>query len=709
MLTKYLKSTPHIRGSSTALSLVSYSPLMFTTRFISSSWIPRTHSKGPLIPFSSSNSLCKKFTTNIINSLSLKHSIIPSFDLLSIQKRSILNVQRKAERGYKVHPELENSELYQVLAKIPELKDTLAPTVNQINNENVISDDEFKILLETDFANVDKAEILQSFKRLTFFMSDKEDTLAHTSFDNICKALTQSIQHMSDEELCKVLFLLQVWSTKCFRTDKNYFDIFSEIDKVQIERLNQGNNYYSHEQLLLLLDFWAQINLLRSSNFCKLALKKLLNKSHQLSPKMFVQLMFYHCRYRSFHPLISAYDIEFNFDKKFSHLTPGEIAVVLLAFFKSEKKFQNYNLCLKVARTFISNVDKLESPVLINGYLKSMKSFFPIQHWDVLYQICDKLYEVIDSCHPNVLANIASLGSKSNIYHPKLLDKIVDRTIQNIDNLRIKDLQRVLFPIIVFNHKLKQPNFFEILSKEYLSEKRQAEVNKHPRCLVSLVHDLIVANHFDFELIEKCLDIEFLHLAFGKRLTGYVVSKDVLLIDMSVEIEAPEYTGPRLPESLKHTLCKHYAWRKPGELFHNKKIGADDFGIEVQNKLKQVLGGEQFYQLTYVLPYCLKPDVIVCIKDGKPIPIPESMSDFVHMNAIPPPATKGTWYAIIFVTYMQMVQVPEVRLKGPLTMKIRQLKRLGYEPVIMYPVDWINTTEEGRGQIIRDRLGLKSS
>lgn len=738
MIAKYLKSSPKIRLNPTGLTISNYSLFIPTSakitatksfnqtndlcaktlcnvsskgssrRLISISPTPKTHNQELLKVTSPSNIIWKKFTKKTLNSNYLINSEFLNVDSCNnIQNRGILSVRNKVEGGYKLYPELENSELYKILTKLPELKDTLAPTIKQIINENDMSNAEFQKLLDTDFSICDKAEILESFRRLSFYMFDKEDTLAHSSFDNICRALIQSIKHLSDDEICKLMFLLQIWSTKCFRTERNYFDIFSEIDKVQIERLNKGQSYYSHQQLLLLIDFWAHLNLLRSSNFCKLALKKLLNKSHQLKPKLFVQLMFYHCRYRTFHPLVSAYDVEFNFDKIYSDLTPSEIAIVLLAFFKSEKRFVNSNLCLKIARTFISNVEGLQHSVCISGYLKSMKHYFPFQHWDVLYQVCDKLCENIDFCHHFVLPHAASVGTKIDVYHAKLLDTIVEKTIQNVDNFRIKDFEKVLFPVVLFNHKLKQPELLEIISEEFLSEKREAEVNKHPKSLFSIVHHLIIANHFNIKLIEKCLDIEFLHLAFGKKLSAYVVPKDVLFIDVSVEIEASDYTGPRLPESLKHTLCKHYAWRKPGELFHNKEIKADEFGIAVQNKLKQVLGGERFYQLAYVLPHHLKPDVLVCVKDGKPVPIPESMSDFVHMNAFPPPPT-GTWYALVFVTYMQVMKTPEAQYKGPLAVKIRQLKKLGYKPVVMTPSEWINTTEEGRGQIIRDRLGLWS-
>lgn len=607
------------------------------------------------------------------------------------------------EGGYKIYQENENNALYKILLRIPELKETLAPVFKNVNKEDIISESEFEDLMKIDYINVEKSEILENFMKITYFMFDKEDSLAHTSFDNICKALVSSMKEMSDDELCKLLYLLQIWSPKCFRKDKNYFDIFAAIDYVQIQRLQQGNNYYDLHQVLLLLDFWAHLNLIRSSNFCKLGLKKLLNKSHHLEPKFFVQLMYFHCKYRSFHPLVKTYDIEFSFDKKFDRLTPNEIAIVLLAFFKSEKRFVSHNLCFKVAKTFINHLEELDS-VSVNAFLKSMKHYFPMEHWNVLYQVCQKLYQVFDSVAYQVYPHAALVGTKIDVYHPDLIEKIAEKTIADLNNLRIKDLEKVLCPIVLFNHQVKQPDFLDIITQEFSSEKRQPELNKYPKTLISLVYHLILKNHYNFHLIEKCLNIEFLEASFGRRLSGYNLPKDLLAIDLSMDIEAPDYSGPRLPESLRHTLCKHYAWRKPGEVFHNKPIKADELSITAQNKLVQLLGGDQYVHCAYILPHFIKPDAFICLKDGKPVPIPASMSDFVHMSVYPPPNI-GKWYAFIFLSFSAVVRNRPGQYKGTYICKMRQLKALGYEPIIITADEWINESEQAREQILRNKLG----
>ncbi|KAL1451779.1 hypothetical protein WDU94_006125 [Cyamophila willieti] len=645
-----------------------------------------------------------KVNTNIKNNISQLN--ISNARLFSTSCHNFSAVVEH-ETGYKVHVETENIGLYQIVSSIPELKDTLAPVFKTAEEEDLISDSEFEKLTKIDFSQADKSEILESFKKVTYYMYDKEDNLTHPIFDNICKALVDSIKDLSDNDICKLMYLLQVWSPKCFRTDRSYFTIFIAIDKVLIERFTQGTMYYSLGQLLLLMDFWSHLNLLKSSNFCKLGLKKLLNKSHQLDAKQYVQLMFYHCRHRTFHPLVNVYEVELSFEKRYDQLTPQEIAVVLLAFFKSEKQFHDRNLPVKVAKTFIKHAQELDS-IPINAFLKSLRFYFPFDHWNIMYQVCGKLCQILDKHPYQVLAHAATVSHKIDVYHGDLIDKVVEKAITNKDSLRIKDFEKVLFPVMIYNHKLKQPELVDIIIEEFLSDKRQFEITKYPKTLISLVHHLIMLNNFNHELIAKCLDIEFLHKSFGKRLSGYNLPKELLSIDFSVAIEAPDYIGPRLPENLRHVLCKHHAWRKPGELFHNKVVKSDELGITVINKLAQLLGGKEYVHQAYVLPHFIRPDIIFCVKDGKPVPIPEGMTDLVYMN--PTPAMpSGKWYAIVLMSFSQVVKNTQNQYKGNFMCKNRQLKKLGYEPIVITAFEWKDETEQAREKILRGKLGFLRS
>uniref|UniRef100_A0A8D8M406 FAST kinase domain-containing protein 5 n=1 Tax=Cacopsylla melanoneura TaxID=428564 RepID=A0A8D8M406_9HEMI len=636
------------------------------------------------------------FVKNNLNQLS-----IPTVRSFSTSCHNFSSTEEH-KTGYKVYHETENKLLYAMVSRIPELKDSLAPVFTYVEEEDLITDSEFEKLTKTDFSNADKSDILESFKKITYYMYEKEDNLTHPSFDNICQALVSSIKDLSNDDICKLMYLLQIWSPKCYRKDRNYFDIFAEIDKIQIERLSQGNNYYSLDQLLLLIDFWSHLNLLRSSNFCKLGLRKLLNKSHQLNAKQFVQVMFYHCRNRTFHPLVNTYEVELTFEKRYDQLTPQEIAIVLLAFFKSEKQFNNKNIPVKVGKTFIKHAQELDS-ISINGFLKSLKFYFPFAHWNIMHQVCDKLCQILDNHSHQVLANAATVSTKIDVYHADLINKVVEKAIENKDLLRIKDFEKVLFPVMIYNHKLKQPELVDIVTEEFLSDKRQPEVAQYPKTIISLVHHLIMLNSFNHKLIAMCMDLEFLHESFGKKLSGYNLPKELLAIDFSVAIEAPEYTGPRLPENLRHILCKHYAWRKPGELFHNQVVKSDELGISIMSKLTQLLGGKEYVHLAYVLPHFIRPDILFCVKDGKPVPIPVGMTDFVYMNPHPPVPT-GKWYAIVLMSFSHQVKNTENHYKGNFMCKTRQLKKLGYEPIVVSAFEWTDETEQVRDKILRDKI-----
>lgn len=76
-------------------------------------------------------------------------------------------------------------------------------------------------------------------------------------------------------------------------------------------------------------------------------------------------------------------------------------------------------------------------------------------------------------------------------------------------------------------------------------------------------------------------------------------------------------------------------------------------------------------------------DILFCIgEDGKPVTIPEVLKENTILHDFKKPAGVGKWFAVIFLVKNSVIYYSN-EYNGLTSCKIRQIKKLGYEPILV--------------------------
>lgn len=110
--------------------------------------------------------------------------------------------------------------------------------------------------------------------------------------------------------------------------------------------------------------------------------------------------------------------------------------------------------------------------------------------------------------------HIGLIGTISHLYHEEIITKIADKFFKNIQNARLKDIERIIFIMTLYNYRPKYiENFYDIIIQEL--RKRDDEIEKYPRCLISSMHYLSIMELYPKDLIRRVLKPEFLSHTYG--------------------------------------------------------------------------------------------------------------------------------------------------------------------------------------------------
>lgn len=137
----------------------------------------------------------------------------------------------------------------------------------------------------------------------------------------------------------------------------------------------------------------------------------------------------------------------------------------------------------------------------------------------------DALIPEIDRLSILCCIHIAILGTTIQVIHNDSLkvisQKVVER-IANIDEVRLKDIERILLALTMGNYDPKtNPDIFNAINEELHKDDRLPEINQYPRSFVCALHLLTINNIYPKELINRVLDTDFIVDVYG---SGYNIT-----------------------------------------------------------------------------------------------------------------------------------------------------------------------------------------
>lgn len=453
----------------------------------------------------------------------------------------------------------------------------------------------------------------------------------------------------------------------------------SKLNDLNVEYLKQYVSWPVEKQLFA-LDAWHFVRAAHvfKYEFFRAMIEHFLNEFNRLPHGPALQIMYYVAWTKRRFSETERKNVIDRFEKIVEKLELDALSIYCLALIKSGAEIRNVNLVSSMYRNLLQNDFRKFDDIAITGILKAIRRFSTPDHINRMTELQKKLVDYAKVSSLFSLTHIAHLGYKQRVCHHELLEVIVRRFLQNLNKLRIKDVERACLSIATFG--LTTP---DQLDKKFSHEVQrlllQLQYTNHPVSMIRCISYLAVQGSIDPKLIEWALDPRTLFDAYGESLDLY--EHPVLVIDSIAKINlAKTYKGPCLSDSVCEQLVQQRTEKFP-----------DGENMQILNQLMSILNANKVKAVAWKsIPHSHIPDIYLVydVKKHKTVdilrPVPGKIlnaNDFVkdtpHLVAV----------ALVLCSQFQVLSNAR-RFSGYFQMKLDQLKLLGFKTIIIKHADW---------------------
>lgn len=431
---------------------------------------------------------------------------------------------------------------------------------------------------------------------------------------------------------------------------------------------------------LFALDVWHFVNGVRDFSFFDAVLTNFLNELHGLEKGPALQTMYYVARSkRQLQPNEEALATE-KLEKVIKHLTLDEISIYCLALVKSGSNVNSISLIKSLYDCLMTNDLQHYDDIGVTGVIKAVRRFSTTDQLAELKELQTKLVSFADKSSLISLTHIIQLGAKQRVFNTQLIDVIIRRFLQNLDKLRIKDVERALLAISTFNHKLNK----NAIEKQFCDKAQEYLLmsldTKFSVSLIRCISYLVILGSADARLIDWALSPEVHEHVYGETISSD--EHALLLIDSYAKVNlAHTYAGNKLPENLCIEL-----------MFKVCKTEVAGQKSELANDISDILTNNGVHCiLTRPIPHVPFPDIFLVYnkKTHRAIGHLEANADGTILNASSLHQNKSHMEAIAIVPCLQRQLIFNTnRYNGQFQFRLDQLKLLGFKTIVIKKTIW---------------------
>lgn len=496
------------------------------------------------------------------------------------------NILQKSCRSIYVHTKLhgkmfqehENRYAYDVMKNKGYVGDLLAATSKDVQ----VSKETFDKLLQEDCSKKTPAQLIEAFLMLGSYCSVNDLCISNKIFDSFIDTLTDNIKQTSDQELRLVFYYLLKWpETESVRT-RNFIEVWVALDDECLNRIKK----WTTDEMLSFQALFYMLNATRASEFSWKCLQKLASKAKQLTPSQLVQSLFFVGVMRK--APCDMHNLELQLNTLFSEFTVDELAIMSMGFFKSKTPVRSMELMLKVISKITEHTKDIRE-VSLAALLKIVRYSVKVPTDENIYKLLEALYPEVPRLSLMCNVHLALLGTATLTLHEKCLTEIATTALSDINNARVKDLERLVFTYGTFNMIPKTAEcFFQKVVEELSKPERIPEITKHGRSFACCVAYLGHSGVYPKDLMDKVLNPEFLQSAYGKQILTY--GREVLAIHNSAKLFLPEADMHRLSDKCAIILAKKYTDYVPSEKHAKQYNISEKMMLDIMKILKEQRG-----------------------------------------------------------------------------------------------------------------------
>uniref|UniRef100_A0A182MK28 RAP domain-containing protein n=1 Tax=Anopheles culicifacies TaxID=139723 RepID=A0A182MK28_9DIPT len=514
--------------------------------------------------------------------------------------------------------------------------------------------------------------------------------LEDVRFTEFITTFVKLVPTFTDTQLSQALETLAALEEIKSIYEPNYLLLWTTLDSECLERVANWNV----EQLLHFADQWYPLRLAKQGKYVNKAIWKISNRLRKLPPEQLLKTVFYINLTRV--PVENMMDIETNFHQNFDAFSIDNIAVLCMGFFKTETPIRNSELLEKIYHQLTMQVSSVED-IALTAILKLLRYSSRIPNVSSMERLLDALVPEIPRLSLLACLHVALLGSDIHVCHRDTLALIVDKFLQNINNLRLKDVERIAFVLAHGNIALKD-NREMLLLRTILADipNRVAEIVQYPKCYISLLHFLSLRNIYDTAYISGAFERRFLQLAYSKNIGG--AGREAVALDafVAINLAEGEYGGNRFPDNAFRLVCKLTQDYLPNPSY--KLTKSDRMLLDIQTTFSTIWKAP--CQILHLLPHYQRPDILFCFDDRtrKVVTLSETFEDGLpNTHAIMKrenvlgerrSCDSNLRLVAIVVGSWNCYVRNDRRRTGGYEMKLAQLRKLNYETIEIPWYEW---------------------
>ncbi|KAG4073306.1 hypothetical protein HA402_002651 [Bradysia odoriphaga] len=526
--------------------------------------------------------------------------------------------------------------------------------------------------------------VVECLETIKNYCKQNGTTISDEKFDEFVNVCTDRCFDFTDSQLIQSLQILNRYPLTESSKSRNFVELCRAFDDACVERIDSWDN----NTILYVCDHWHMLQLGRLNKFSLRGCLKVRKNLRKLPPHQLVQLMFYLSIKRV--KKLDMFEIETNLEKSLDEFSLDEIAVLCIAFFKTQTEFRHPELIEKIFKRTLREIDTVQS-IAFTCILKALCYSCTISHHALVQQMLDAADGQLARLSTLTCLYLALLGTHLRICHQNCIEQVLHRFAGDVKTICMEDFERISY-VIGFSDFESESNIANRLCEQFLAElkNRVDDIVQYPKCFALSLHYLSLKGYYDEEMISVALSPSFLSAAYGNQ-TRY--DRELFGLDSFVKINLKEtYTGNQLTVRNRQCMGKMLTEYVPDRDKEFKISFFDNILLEVKETSDELCTHSYF---AHSLPHFRKPDIIIAYNKNSntgidisrnlpPLYTGKIIDRSMLVDGLDTDAADVEIINVIVGGYIRGTE----KMDGLNKQKIEQAKMLGLRPVFIPLSEW---------------------
>ncbi|XP_031640188.1 FAST kinase domain-containing protein 5, mitochondrial-like [Contarinia nasturtii] len=299
-----------------------------------------------------------------------------------------------------------------------------------------------------------------------------------------------------------------------------------------------------NEQLFA-LDVWYFVKHRSNFQFFEATVRDFLSEFHSLENGPALQILYYVGQMKLQLSAVEADSIVNHLKNNIDQITFDEVSMQCSTLIKCDCKVDDTNLIKSLYTLLLTSDLQRYDSIAVSGIIKFVRRFSSLDHISELEALQNKLTSYVDAAGHQTGTHIIQMGVKQGAFDTDIIETVIQRFSKNMNELRNKDVERVLLSISTRNYRSENGIELEFcnLVQKYLLNSLDTNF---PDSVINCITYLAIFGVADAKLIDWAL-----------RRPIDNIEKSLLVIDSYAKINlATTYNGHKLSENVCADLMK---------------------------------------------------------------------------------------------------------------------------------------------------------